>query len=198
MYTGLALSENAIALRVAQDTGLDNVAQMAQRLGITSKLTPVPGLVLGQSEVTVLEMTGAFAGLANNGVFNRAHAIKRILDSSDCKDFKNPKTCRVIYSDQQDSGMNRRMLQPSVADTMTEMLRGVVQGGTGRAASIGLGEVGKTGTTNDNVDLWFVGYVPSRQLATGIWLGNDKPTPTRGSSGQAAQLWSTYMRQIVQ
>ncbi len=198
MYTGLALSENAVALRVAQDTGLDSVAQMARRLGITSKLNPVPGLVLGQSEVTVLEMTGAFAGIANNGVFNRAHAIKRILDSSDCKDFKNPKTCRVIYSDQQDSGMNRRMLQPSVADTMTEMLRGVVQGGTGRAASIGLGEVGKTGTTNDNVDLWFVGYVPSRQLATGIWLGNDKPTPTRGSSGQAAQLWSTYMRQIVQ
>jgi 1A family penicillin-binding protein len=198
MYTGLALSENAVALRVAQDTGLDSVAQMARRLGITSKLNPVPGLVLGQSEVTVLEMTGAFAGIANNGVFNRAHAIKRILDSSDCKDFKNPKTCRVIYSDQQDSGMNRRMLQPSVADTMTEMLRGVVQGGTGRAASIGLGEVGKTGTTNDNVDLWFVGYVPSRQLATGIWLGNDKPAPTRGSSGQAAQLWSAYMRQIVQ
>ncbi|MBD0343418.1 MAG: PBP1A family penicillin-binding protein [Coleofasciculus sp. Co-bin14] len=198
MYTGLALSENAVALRVAQDTGLDSVVQMARRLGITSKLTPVPGLVLGQSEVTVLELTGAFAGIANNGVFNRAHAIKRILDSSDCKDFKNPKTCRVIYSDQQDSGMNRRMLQPSVADTMTEMLRGVVQGGTGRAASIGLGEVGKTGTTNDNVDLWFVGYIPSRQLATGIWLGNDKPTPTRGSSGQAAQLWSTYMRQIVQ
>lgn len=198
MATGLAQSENAIALRVAQDVGLDSVVQMARRLGVTSKLVPVPGLVLGQSEVTVLEMTGAFATLANNGVFNRAHAIKRILDSSDCKDFKNRQTCRVIYSDKQDSGMNRQVLQPAVADTMTSMLRGVVQSGTGRGAALGQGEAGKTGTTNDNKDLWFIGYIPSRQVATGIWLGNDKPTSTRGSSGQAAQLWSTYMRQIAQ
>lgn len=198
MASGLAQSENAIALRVAQDVGLDSVVQMARRLGVTSKLVPVPGLVLGQSEVTVLQMTGAFATLANNGVFNRAHAIKRILDSSDCKDVKNPQTCRVIYSDKQDSGMHRQVLQPAVADTMTTMLRGVVQGGTGRAASLGLGEAGKTGTTNDNKDLWFIGYIPSRRLITGIWLGNDKPIPTRGSSGQAAQLWNTYMRQIVQ
>jgi 1A family penicillin-binding protein len=198
MATGLAQSENAIALRVAQDVGLDSVVQMARRLGITSKLIPVPGLVLGQSEATVLEMTGAFATVANHGVFNRAHAIKRILDSSDCKDFKDRRTCRVIYSDDQDSGMNRRVLQPAVADTMTSMFQGVVQGGTGRAASLGLGEAGKTGTTNDNVDLWFIGYIPSRELVTGIWLGNDKPAPTRGSSGQAAQLWANYMRQVVQ
>jgi 1A family penicillin-binding protein len=198
MATGLAQSENAIALRVAQEVGLDSVVQMARRLGITSKLIPVPGLVLGQSEATVLEMTGAFATVANHGVFNRAHAIKRILDSSDCKDFKDRRTCRVIYSDDQDSGMNRRVLQPAVADTMTSMFQGVVQGGTGRAASLGLGEAGKTGTTNDNVDLWFIGYIPSRELVTGIWLGNDKPAPTRGSSGQAAQLWANYMRQVVQ
>ncbi len=94
--------------------------------------------------------------------------------------------------------MNRPVLQPAVADTMTEMLQGVVQGGTGRAAALGLGEAGKTGTTNDNVDLWFIGYIPSRQLVTGIWLGNDKPSPTSGGSGQAAQLWSTYMRKLVQ
>jgi membrane peptidoglycan carboxypeptidase len=78
------------------------------------------------------------------------------------------------------------------------MFQGVVQGGTGRAASLGLGEAGKTGTTNDNVDLWFIGYIPNRELVTGIWLGNDKPAPTRGSSGQAAQLWANYMRQVVQ
>jgi peptidoglycan glycosyltransferase len=72
-----------------------------------------------------------------------------------------------------------------------------VQAGTGRGASIGLGEAGKTGTTNDNKDLWFIGYIPSRQILTGIWLGNDKPSATSGSSGQAAQLWSTYMRQVV-
>src|SRR5919202_1119333 len=197
MATGLAQSENAIALRVAQRVGLDSVVQMARRLGTTSKLVAVPGLVLGQSEATVLEMSGAFATLANNGVFNRAHAITRILDSSDCKDITDIQTCRVIYSDKQDTGMNRQVLQPGVAQTMTTMLRGVVQSGTGRAASIGLGEAGNTGTTNDNKDLWFIGYIPSRQILTGIWLGNDKPSPTSGSSGQAAQLWSTYMRQVV-
>lgn len=198
MATGLAQSENAIALRVAQDVGLDSVVDMARRLGITSKLVPVPGLVLGQSEVSVLEMTGAFATVANGGVFNRAHAIKRVLDSSDCKDFKNLQTCRVIYSDREDSGMNRRVLSENVADTMTAMFRGVVQGGTGRAAAIGQGEAGKTGTTNDNVDLWFIGYIPSRQILTGIWLGNDKPSPTRASSAQAAKLWGDYMRQVIQ
>ncbi|CAA9289008.1 Multimodular transpeptidase-transglycosylase [uncultured Coleofasciculus sp.] len=198
MYTGIALSENAIALRVAREVGLDSVVQMARRLGVTSKLEPVPGLVLGQSEVSPLEMTGAFGALANRGVFNRPHAIKRILDSSTCKDLKNLQTCRVIYSDKTDNGMNRPVLSAAVADTMTEMLQGVVQGGTGRAAALGLGEAGKTGTTNDNKDLWFVGYIPSRQLVTGIWLGNDKPAATSGSSGQAAQLWSAYMRQVVQ
>lgn len=198
MYTGIALSENAIALRVAQEVGLNSVVDMARRLGVTSKLNPVPGLVLGQSEVSPLEMTGAFGALANRGVFNRPHAIKRILDTSNCKDYKNYKTCRVIYSDKQDSGMNRRVLQTGVADTMTEMLQGVVQGGTGRAATLGLGEAGKTGTTNDNKDLWFIGYIPSRQIVTGIWLGNDKPSSTSASSGQAAQLWGTYMRKVVQ
>jgi penicillin-binding protein 1A len=198
MATGLAQSENAIALRVAQDVGLDSVIDMARRLGITSKLVPVPGLVLGQSEATVLEMTGAFATVANGGVFNRAHAIKRVLDSNDCKEPKNFQTCRVIYSDRDDSGMNRRVLSANVADTMTTMFRGVVQAGTGRAAAIGQGEAGKTGTTNDNVDLWFIGYIPNRQIITGIWLGNDKPSPTRGSSAQAAKLWSDYMRQVVQ
>ena len=198
MYTGIALSENAIALRVAREVGLDSVVNMARRLGITSKLNPVPGLVIGQSEASPLEMTGAFGALANRGVFNRPHAIKRILDSSTCKDLKNHQTCRVIYSDKKDTGMNRPVLSTAVADTMTEMLQGVVKGGTGSAAALGLGEAGKTGTTNDNKDLWFIGYIPSRQLVTGIWLGNDKPAATSGSSGQAAQLWSTYMRQVVQ
>ena len=61
-----------------------------------------------------------------------------------------------------------------------------------------MGEAGKTGTTNDNVDLWFIGYVPSRSLVTGVWLGNDNNAPTGGNSGQAAQLWGSYMKQIVQ
>lgn len=198
MYGGLAQSENAIALRVAKDAGLDNVVKMARRLGVHSELKPVPGLVLGQSEVNVLEMTGAYSTFANQGVWNRPHAIKRILDGEECKDPNNPQTCRVIYSFEDDRNGSRRAISEGVAQTMTAMLRGVVRNGTGRAASIGLGEAGKTGTTDRAVDLWFIGYIPSRDLVTGIWLGNDDNSATNGSSGQAAALWGKYMGEVTQ
>ncbi|NER83660.1 MAG: FHA domain-containing protein, partial [Leptolyngbya sp. SIO1D8] len=86
MYGGLALSENVVALRIAQDVGLNAVVQMARRLGIDSDLNPVPGLVLGQSEVTPLELTAAFGAISNQGVWNPPHGIRRVLDSSDCSD----------------------------------------------------------------------------------------------------------------
>ncbi|MBF2067855.1 MAG: transglycosylase domain-containing protein [Calothrix sp. C42_A2020_038] len=197
LATGLALSENPIALRIAREVGLGRVVEEAKRMGIRSPLDPVPGLVLGQSVVNVLEMTGAFAAISNNGVLNRPHAISRILDSSDCRDRSNLKTCRVIYSYDQDPEANKRVLSKSVASTMTGLLRSVITSGTGRAASLGLGEAGKTGTTDKNVDLWFIGFIPGRRLATGIWLGNDDNTPTSGSSAQAAQLWGNYMGRIV-
>ncbi len=198
MYDGLALSENAIALRVGQEAGLDRVIQTAQKMGITDPLNPNPGLVLGQSEVNLLELTSAYAVFANRGVRNPPHTIRRILDSSDCTDPNNLQTCRVIYDSAQDRQANQAVLSPDIADTMTTLMRGVVQGGTGRAAAIGLGEVGKTGTNNDNRDLWFVGYIPSRGLVTGVWFGNDDNSPTSGSSGQAAQLWGDYMGRVVQ
>lgn len=198
MYGGMAQSENAIALRVAKDAGLDNTVKMARKLGLNSDLKAVPGLVLGQSEVTVLEMTGAYATFANGGVWHRPHAIKRILDGEECQDANNPKTCRVIYSFDEDKNSSHRAISEGVAQTMTAMLRGVVQNGTGRGASIGLGEAGKTGTTNKAVDLWFIGYIPSRNLVSGIWLGNDDNSPTNGSSGQAAALWGKYMLQATQ
>jgi 1A family penicillin-binding protein len=197
MYTGLAQSENVVALRIGQEVGLNDVVQMARRMGIQSELKPVPGLVLGQSEVSVMELTGAFGVLANQGVRNYPRTIRRILDAGDCQDRKNPKTCRVIYEFNRDSEQNQPVVKPEVAATMTELMRGVVAGGTGSSAAIGFGEVGKTGTTNDNKDLWFVGYVPDRALVTGVWLGNDDNTPTYGSSGQAAQLWGEYMRRIL-
>lgn len=197
MATGLAQSENVVALRVAQEVGLDNVAQEARRMGITSELSVNPGLILGQSEVTLLEMTGAFGVLANQGVRNKPHTINRIFDSSDCENPQDVNTCRVIYDYQQDPQTNVATLPPEVAGTMTDLLQGVVAGGTGRRAAIGLGEAGKTGTTNDNVDLWFIGYVPRENVVTGIWLGNDDNTPTDGSSGNAAAIWGDYMRQVV-
>lgn len=197
MYPGLALSENVVALRIAQEVGLDQVVATATQLGIESELNPVPGLVLGQSEVTPIELTGAYAVFANDGVWNRPHTIRRILDSSDCSDRNNLDTCRVIYDYAQDGTAGVPVLDPRIAQIMTDLLQGVISSGTGRAAAIGLGEAGKTGTTNDNTDLWFVGYVPRQSMVTGIWLGNDDNTPTSGSSGQAAELWGDYMADVL-
>lgn len=197
MYSGLAQSENVVALRIAEQVGLDAVIRTAREMGITAKLDPVPGMVLGQNEVTLLELTGAYGVLGNEGIRNRPHTINRILDSSDCEDLNNHSTCRVIYDYQQDAEINRPVLSAQIAATMTTLLQGVTQSGTASNAFLGLGEAGKTGTTNDYVDLWFVGYVPSRALVTGVWFGNDDNTPTLGTSADAAQLWADYMRRIT-
>ncbi|KPQ35972.1 MAG: Membrane carboxypeptidase (penicillin-binding protein) [Phormidesmis priestleyi Ana] len=198
MYAGLARSENAIALRVAQAAGLDSIVALAERMGINSELNPVPGLVLGQSEVTPLEITGAFGAIANEGLWNRPHGIERIIDSSDCTDNNDISTCRVIYDFETSSDANVPVLDASVANTLVSMMQGVVQGGTGRNAYLGLGEGGKTGTTNDNVDSWFIGFVPRNTLVTGIWIGNDDNSVTDAGSAIAAQLWGQYMGQVVQ
>lgn len=195
---GLAQSENAVALRIARDVGLNQVIRMAQRLGVNSDLSAVPGLVLGQSEVNLLEMTGAYAVFDHEGKRNRPHGIVRILDGADCEDPDDPDTCRVIYDYEKDGQRDRAVISPSTAQTMTQWLQRVIQEGTGRAARVGETAAGKTGTTNDAVDLWFIGYLPRRDITTGVWLGNDTPTPTRGSSSQAAQLWGNYMRSINQ
>ena len=197
MYRALAQSENAVALRVAKDVGLNRVVQMANTMGIESPLEAVPGLVLGQSEVSVLEITGAYATLANNGVWYRPHGIQRILDGSDCSDTEDIQTCREIYNFETQEHNYRQAIKKQVAKRMTKMLRQVVDQGTGRAAKLGEGEAGKTGTTDKAVDLWFIGYVPKEDLVTGIWLGNDDNSPTRGSSSQAARLWGKYMREFV-
>ena len=194
---GLAQSENAVALRVARDAGLNQVVDMAQQLGIQSSLNPVPGLVLGQSEVNVLEMTGAYAVFDNNGVKNRPHAITRIYDGGDCENPDNRETCRLIYDYKNDAARDRAVISPRIAQTMTQWLQGVVSYGTGTAARIGRNAAGKTGTTDKAVDLWFIGYVPQDNLTTGIWLGNDQASPTRGSSSQAAQLWGNYMELVL-
>jgi 1A family penicillin-binding protein len=197
MYRGLAQSENAVALRVAQDVGLNRVVEMAKRLGIDSPLTESPGLVLGESEVSVLEMAGAYAAFANNGIWHRPHAINRILDGSDCSDPNNPQTCREIYSFAGETQNRREAVSEGVADQITYMLKQVIADGTGKAADISKGEAGKTGTTDNSVDLWFIGYVPKKDLVTGIWLGNDDNSTTKGSSWQAATLWGNYMRKAI-
>uniref|UniRef100_UPI00286E259A transglycosylase domain-containing protein n=1 Tax=Chamaesiphon sp. VAR_69_metabat_338 TaxID=2964704 RepID=UPI00286E259A len=194
MYTGFTLSENAIALRVARDIGLPKVMETARKMGVKSPQDEVPALVLGQSVMNVLEMTGAYNAVADRGIWHRPRVIKRVYDTSNCS-LKQIDKCRVMYDATKDP-QSKRVLAASVADTLTTMMRGVVTNGTGKNAAIGLGEVGKTGTTNDNVDLWFIGFIPAKNVTTGVWLGNDDNSPTKGSSAQAAQLWGNYMGSV--
>ncbi|MGF1486204.1 MAG: PBP1A family penicillin-binding protein [Prochloraceae cyanobacterium] len=193
MFAGFALSENVVALRIAKDAGLKNIVELAQNLGINSPLQPIPGVVIGQKEVNLLEITGSYAVFPNRGIWNRPHAIERILDSSDCTNPEDYTTCRVIYSVGEEPNTTKRVIDDRVATTMRDMLRDVVTNGTGRAAFIGANEGGKTGTTDRAVDLWFIGYIPQQNLVTGVWLGNDDNSPTKGSSSQAAALWKKYM-----
>lgn len=194
MYTGFALSENVTALRVAQDIGLPKVLETAHKMGIRSKLDDVPAVILGQSVVNMLEITGSFGAVADRGIWHKPRVIKRVYDTSNC-DLKQIHTCRIMYDYAKDS-QSRRVLRAGTADTLTTMMRGVVTNGTGKNAAIGLGEVGKTGTTDDNVDMWFIGSIPDRKVVTSVWLGNDDNSPTRGSSAQAAQLWGNYMGSV--
>jgi membrane peptidoglycan carboxypeptidase len=195
MYTGFTLSENVIALRVGRAIGLPKVLATAQKMGIRSHLDEVPAVILGQSVVNMLEMTGAYGTIADRGMWHKPRVIKRVYDTSNCN-LKQISTCRVMYDAANDTQSSRRVLSAGIADTLTTMMRGVVTNGTGKNATIGLGEVGKTGTTDDNVDLWFIGFIPDKKILTGVWLGNDNNSPTTGSSAQAAQLWGNYMGSV--
>jgi membrane peptidoglycan carboxypeptidase len=196
MYRGFAFSENVVAVRVAEAAGLDQVVKMAKNLGITAKLDESSSMVLGGNEVKILEMAGAYAAIANEGKYIKPHAIRRILDSADCQNPKDRQTCRVIF-DAKILIKPRQAIDAGVASTMMDMMRGVVQYGTGRSAAIPqTTAIGKTGTTDEGRDLWFVGALPKRNLVTAVWLGNDEGV-TSGSSAVAAQVWGDYMRQAV-
>lgn len=195
-YTALAQSENGVALRVAQAVGLDKIIALAKQMGIESNLEAIPGLVLGEKEVTVLELTGAYGVFANGGVLFKPHAINRIYDSNECPIAAQRQNCKPIYDFSQVQQGGRSALSSETAKTMTEILQTVVSSGTGSGVGIS-GAAGKTGTSNDAVDSWFVGYLPDRAWVTGVWLGNDDNTPTNGGSGLAANLWGNYMRQAI-
>lgn len=180
----IASSINVVAVKTLIDVGFDPVIEMAKRMGIKSELLPAYSLALGSSEVNVLEITSAYGTLANQGNHVEAHGITRILDR-----FGN-----VIYEAQ---FQPERAIDADSAAVMSWMLEGVVNGGTGAAASLPDRPVaGKTGTSEKQRDLWFVGYIP--QLVTGIWLGNDDSSPTYGVSGTAAQTWRDFMFPITE
>lgn len=202
MYAGFAKSENVIAFRVAQDASLEKVTSIAKKMGIESKLDALPGLVIGQSTVNPLEITGAYSTIASGGIRHQPKAILRIYDTKGCKE-KIISNCPVAYDATKEPKDTESVLTPAAATTMTSLMRGVVTDGTGKNASIpGLDVVGKTGTTEaegskQNTDLWFIGFARGKSEVTGVWLGNeDNSQKTTGTSAQAAKLWSDYMSSV--
>jgi len=198
----LAISSNTAALRMARQVGLESVVQKARDLGISSPLNPVPGLALGQSEVTLLELTGAYGAIADDGIWHAPSTIRRLIDAEACprSPQSNCHTGQAATGSSAPSSLRstgaagRRVASPASARAMRSLLQAVVSSGTGTAADVGGGAGGKTGTTNDGRDLWFIGFVPQRHWVMGVWLGNDNNSPTHASSALAASLWGDIVR----
>ncbi len=185
MLKGLTSSINIVALRTLIDVGYQPVINIARGMGIQSKLEATYSLSLGAWEVNLMELTGAYGTLANQGKYIEPHGIVRVLD----RDGK-------VMFDGSKKYQPKRVVDEGTASIMTWMLESVVNEGTGAPASLGDRQVaGKTGTSEKARDLWFVGYIP--QLVAGVWLGNDNNDPTEGSSGTAASLWRTVMKEIT-
>ena len=192
LKSAFALSNNPVALRLSRRVGLEHVVEQARALGISTPLNSVPGLALGQSEIRLIELTAAYAAVANDGVWNPPTTIRRLVDAETC-DREQSVNCRSL-SENGSLNAPRRAMEARTAKTMQTFLRTVVRKGTGRGAFLGGKEGGKTGTTNDGRDLLFVGSEPSRHWVLGIWLGNDDNSPTAGTSGLAASLWKSIIR----
>ena len=172
-----ARSLNSVAVQVLQRVGADEVAAVARRLGITSELDATPSIALGTSEVTLLELTGAYAVFANRGVGVWPYGIQEIREPSG----------RVLY--RRGGGGPGQLLDGRTVDQMTNLMTATVEWGTGKAARTGRPSAGKTGTSQDSRDAWFVGY--TADIVAGAWFGNDDGTPMRNVSGGnlPARLW---------
>jgi penicillin-binding protein 1A len=180
----LAVSSNAAAVRVSQTVGIPNVILAARRNGIASPLSTYPAMALGAVEVTPLELTAAYAPFANGGVRVHPRLVRRI-EAADGT---------VLWSGEIAPGDT--VMDPRDAYQLTTMLRGVVDHGTGRVLrDMGIkGPVaGKTGTTNNATDVWFVGYSPT--LVAGVWFGYDTPreiAPHASGGHLAAPAWAEF------
>ncbi|MEA5580657.1 PBP1A family penicillin-binding protein [Nodularia harveyana UHCC-0300] len=184
MRDALTRSINVIAVKVLLDVGFQPIINTAHNLGIKSPLQPTYSLALGSHEVNLLELTNAYGSFATQGLYIESHGIRRILNRQG----------KVVWSS---NFSNQRVLDPTTAGIMTWMLRQVVEAGTGSPAQLKNRPVaGKTGTSDESRDLWFIGYIP--QIVTGVWLGNDNNHPTDGASGSAAVTWKTFMQKAVE
>ena len=195
---GFAFSENVVALRLAERAGLSEVIELARRLGITTPLEPDFNTMLGGRETYLYEMARAYAVVANGGRSVPMHGVSRIYDLGICQSIKSLERCPERGVTVPIGEQPRQLLSPEVAAEMDQMLAAVVQRGTGRAAALVPDARGKTGTTNNGVDVLFIGYSPSLQLLTAIWMGNDNNKPAEAASGAlVAELWGRYMQAVA-
>ena len=183
LKTALSLSLNTVAVRLAIEVGPAEVVKTAKRLGITSKLEPNASIALGTSEVSVIELASAYAPFANGGVGVTPHVIDKVRNTGG----------KMLYSYAAPSrGMV--MAPPHVA-MMNRMMQQTLLTGTARRADLpGWPAAGKTGTSQDYRDAWFVGY--TGRFITSVWLGNDDSSPTKkaGGSGVPVEIWSQVMK----
>lgn len=185
----LALSRNLSSIRLALDLGIDVVIDYAHRLGITDTIPPYPSIALGSATVTPLEMTRAYATIANYGVRTNPYFIRKIVaPNGDVLEEKKPHRENVLDS--------------LTAFIMISMLRSVIDEGTAHNARTVYGlhipAAGKTGTTNDYRDAWFIGFSP--QLVVGVWVGYDSLREIRhGATGSmfAVPIWATFMKKAT-
>lgn len=181
---GLIQSRNIVAIKLLKHIGFDPVLQLAPRMGIRSPLKRELSLALGSCELSPLELTGAYTVFAGGGVFRPPRAIERIQGPAGAIALPATPAQRVLHQE--------------TSAVMDELLHGVVQRGTGKAAALPQRTAGKTGTTDEAGDVWFVGYAGN--LTTGIWLGHDRREPLqKNASGgaTAAPIWRDFMHQAI-
>jgi penicillin-binding protein 1A len=177
------LSRNVVAVRLANDIGIDTVIDYAHRMGISESLEPDLSLALGTAVVSPLDMVSGYSTIADGGVYTPPQAMRYITDEygQTIVDNRYPE--------------RHAALSPGAAYIMTTMMEGVIQEGTGYPnAIIGRPAAGKTGTTSDFRDAWFVGFVP--QLAAAVWVGNDDYSRMYESYGGnvPARTWAAFMK----
>ena len=184
--TAFAYSVNTVAAQLGNEVGFSNVANMARRFGITTEINTQPAMVLGSSEVRVIDMTRAFASVAARGQSIEPYGIVRVATADG----------EELY--RRDEPRAYTLVPDYVAAGITDLLQTAVNTGTGRAAQIGRPVAGKTGTTSDNKDGWFVGF--SSGITTGVWMGRDDNRAVAGLQGGTApaRAFATYMRYAVQ
>ena len=165
-------SINTISAKIGAQLGFSTIADMARRFGISTPISTFPSMVLGTSDVRLIDMARAFASVNNKGVAVTPYAIRKVVTADG----------RQLY--QHDSSEERVLVAPWVAAEMTDLLQSAVLTGTGRAAQIGRPVAGKTGTTSSNKDGWFIGF--SSGLTTGVWMGRDDARMVPGLQGGTA------------